>query len=36
LRDTVVSADMLLKDVVLANLEEIVDRFVRNTNPDMP
>ena len=36
LRDSVVSADMLLKDVVLANLEEIVDRFVRNTNPDMP
>lgn len=36
LRDTVVSADMLLKDVVLANLEEIVDRFVKNTNPDMP
>ena len=34
LRDTVVSADMLLKDVVLANLEEIVDRFVKNTNPD--
>jgi LAS superfamily LD-carboxypeptidase LdcB len=36
LRDTVVSADMLLKDVVLANLEEIVDRFVKNTNPDVP
>lgn len=36
LRDTVVSADMLLKDVVLANLEEIVDRFVKNTNPDAP
>jgi LAS superfamily LD-carboxypeptidase LdcB len=36
LRDTVASADMLLKDVVLANLEEIVDRFVKNTNPDMP
>ena len=36
LRDTVVSADMLLKDVVLTNLEELVDRFVTNTNPDMP
>ena len=36
LRDTVVSADMLLKDVVLNNLEEIVDRFVKNTNPDVP
>jgi LAS superfamily LD-carboxypeptidase LdcB len=36
LRDTVVSADMLLKDVVLSNLDEIVDRFVKNTNPDVP
>src|SRR5688572_10668287 len=36
LRDTVLSADMLLKDVVLSNLEEIMDRFVKNTNPDVP
>ena len=36
LRDTVVAADMLLKDVVLANLEEIMDRFVKNTNPEIP
>lgn len=36
LRDTVVGADMLLKDVVLMNLEEIMDRFVKNTNPDVP
>ena len=36
LRDTIVSADMQLKDVVLSNLEEIVDRFVKNTNPDVP
>jgi LAS superfamily LD-carboxypeptidase LdcB len=36
LRDTVVGADLLLKDVVLAHLEEIMDRFVKNTNPDVP
>jgi hypothetical protein len=30
------SADMLLKDVVLSNLEEIMDRFVKNTNPEVP
>ena len=36
LRDTVMSADMLLKDVVLSNLEEIMDRFVKNTNPEVP
>jgi LAS superfamily LD-carboxypeptidase LdcB len=36
LRDTVLSADMLLKDVVLSNLEEIMDRFVKNTNPQGP
>ena len=35
LRDTVVAADMLLKDVVLTNLEEIMERFVTNTNPDV-
>ena len=36
LRDTVLAADMLLKDVVLSNLEEIMERFVTNTNPDVP
>lgn len=36
LRDTVLTADMLLKDVVLSNFEEIMDRFVKNTNPDAP
>lgn len=36
LRPTVESADMMLKDVVLANLDEIVERFVVNTNPDTP
>jgi LAS superfamily LD-carboxypeptidase LdcB len=36
LRDTVAGADMQLKDVVLTNLEEIMDRFVKNTNPDVP
>jgi LAS superfamily LD-carboxypeptidase LdcB len=36
LRTTIESADILLKDVVLANLDEIVDRFVVNTNPDFP
>lgn len=34
LHGTIQSADMKLKDVVLANLEEIVRRFVKNTNPD--
>ena len=33
LRQTIESADMLLKDVVLAHLDEIVTRFVTNTNP---
>lgn len=36
LRDTIEGADMFLKDVVLENLDEIVHRFVRNTNPDVP
>jgi LAS superfamily LD-carboxypeptidase LdcB len=31
---TIQSANMRLKDVVLANLDEIVRRFVKNTNPD--
>lgn len=33
LRQTLESADMMLKDVVLAHLDEIVTRFVTNTNP---
>src|ERR1043166_2125944 len=33
LRETVEKADLMLKDVVLARLREIVDRFVSNTNP---
>ena len=36
LRQTIESADMMLKNVVLANLDEIVPRFVTNTNPDLP
>jgi len=36
LRQTIESADMMLKDVVLANLDEIVTRFVTNTNPAVP
>lgn len=36
LRDTIMDADMMLKDVVLANLDEIMHRFVTNTNPDVP
>ena len=36
LRQTVESADMKLKHVVLENLDEIFDRFVTNTNPDIP
>lgn len=36
LRQTIESADMMLKDVVLAHLDEIVTRFVTNTNPDVP
>lgn len=36
LRETIQRADMLLKDVVLENLDDIVHRFVRNTNPDVP
>jgi hypothetical protein len=27
---------MMLKHVVLENLDEIIDRFVTNTNPDIP
>jgi LAS superfamily LD-carboxypeptidase LdcB len=33
LRQTVEASDMLLKRVVLANLDEIMDRFVKNVNP---
>jgi LAS superfamily LD-carboxypeptidase LdcB len=33
LRDTVARADMLLKDVVLAHLDSIFERFVTNINP---
>ena len=33
LRQAVEASDMLLKGVVLANLDEIMDRFVKNTNP---
>lgn len=33
LRTAIAQADMKLKDAVLANLDEIVDRFVVNTNP---
>jgi LAS superfamily LD-carboxypeptidase LdcB len=36
LRQTIESADMLLKDVVLSHLDEIVTRFVISTNPDVP
>jgi hypothetical protein len=36
LRQTIESADMRLKDVVLAHLDEIVTRFVTNTNPELP
>ncbi len=36
LRQTIQSADMMLKDVVLAHLDEIMTRFVLNTNPDVP
>jgi len=36
LQQTIESADMMLKDVVLENLDEIVTRFVRNTNPVLP
>lgn len=36
LRQTIESADMMLKDVVLAHLDGIVTRFVTNTNPDIP
>jgi LAS superfamily LD-carboxypeptidase LdcB len=35
-RRTIESADMMLKDVVLAHLDEIVARFVTNTNPAVP
>ena len=33
LREALQQADMRLKDVVLAHLDEIFDRFVMNTNP---
>jgi LAS superfamily LD-carboxypeptidase LdcB len=33
LRQTVEASDMLLKRVVLANLDDIMDRFVKNVNP---
>jgi LAS superfamily LD-carboxypeptidase LdcB len=33
LRETIAQSDMRLKDTVLANLDEIVDRFVTNINP---
>ncbi len=36
LRRTIAPADMLLKDIVLSDLDEIMDRFVKNTNPDTP
>jgi LAS superfamily LD-carboxypeptidase LdcB len=36
LRRVVERSEMLLKGVVLANLDEILDRFVKNTNPDIP
>jgi LAS superfamily LD-carboxypeptidase LdcB len=36
LRETIEGSDMLLKSVVLENLDEIMDRFVKNTNPDIP
>ena len=36
LKQTVESADMMLKQVVLENLDEIFDRFVTNTNPVLP
>lgn len=36
LKRTIVRADMVLKDVVLSHLDEIMDRFVKNTNPDVP
>lgn len=36
LRSTIVQADLKLKDVVLSHLDEIMDRFVKNTNPDVP
>lgn len=35
LRTTIETGDMHLKDVVLANLEAIFDRFVRNVNPNI-
>ena len=36
LRSAIEAADMKLKDVVLSHLDEIMDRFVKNTNPDVP
>ena len=36
LRRVVEGSEMLLKDVVLANLDEIMDRFVKNTNHLIP
>ena len=36
LRQAIADADMLLKDVVLQNIDEIFSRFVTNINPDIP
>ena len=36
LQQTIESADMMLKDVVLEHLDEIYGRFVTNTNPVLP
>ena len=36
LERTIAAADLMKKDVVLSNLDEIMDRFVKNTNPDVP
>jgi LAS superfamily LD-carboxypeptidase LdcB len=36
LRTAIESSDMMLKEVVLSNLDEIFSRFVTNTNVDMP
>jgi LAS superfamily LD-carboxypeptidase LdcB len=36
LREAIQASNMKLKDVVLENLDEIFDRFVTNTNPNLP
>jgi hypothetical protein len=33
LRETIASAEIMLRDTVLANLDEIYERFVTNINP---